>query len=105
MITRDASADLGASAPSGSRGCPRGGLLRRERLAVASLRFEPHATIEEHAASFEIDVICIEEQGFVSVGDQTFAFRSGQRVVWPALVNHRLWTDVASMQTLMLEHR
>lgn len=80
-------------------------LLRRDGLAIASLRFEAHATIAEHSAPFEIDVICVAGEGFVSVGGQAAALRSGQRVVWPAGLRHRLWTAGATMETLMVEHR
>jgi quercetin dioxygenase-like cupin family protein len=78
-------------------------LLKRAGIAVANLRFEPHATIDEHSAPFEVDVLCIAGEGFVSVGGKTSKFRSGERVVWPAGVAHRLWTEDAPMETLMVE--
>jgi quercetin dioxygenase-like cupin family protein len=78
-------------------------LLRRAGIAIANLRFEPNATIDEHSASIEIDVICLAGAGFVSVGTESSPIRAGQRVVWPAGVNHRLWTEGSSMETLMVE--
>src|SRR5882672_837312 len=68
-------------------------LLRRHGLAIGSLRFAAHATIDEHSAPYEIDVVCVAGEGFVSVGDATMPFGCGQSVTWPARVNHRLWTD------------
>jgi quercetin dioxygenase-like cupin family protein len=77
--------------------------LKRAGIAVANLRFLPNASIDEHSASIEIDVICISGEGFVSVGKEVSPFRAGERVVWPAGVNHRLWTQHSEMETLMVE--
>lgn len=78
-------------------------LLKRAGIAIANLRFSSNATLDEHAAPIEIDVICLAGEGFVSVGGESSPFRSGDRVVWPAGVNHRLWTEVTEMETLMVE--
>jgi quercetin dioxygenase-like cupin family protein len=78
-------------------------LLNRAGIAIANLRFAPNATIDEHSASFDIDVICLAGEGFVSVGNESARFRSGDRVVWQAGVNHRLWTKGTEMETLMVE--
>jgi quercetin dioxygenase-like cupin family protein len=81
-------------------------MLNRAGIAIANLRFTLNATIDEHAAPFEVDVICVAGEGFVSVGTETSRFRAGERVVWPAGVNHRLWTEGTEMETLMVErHR
>ena len=78
-------------------------LLNRAGIAVANLKFAPHATIDEHSASIEIDVLCVDGEGFVSVGNESWPIRAGERVVWPAGVNHRLWTQDAAMETVMVE--
>jgi quercetin dioxygenase-like cupin family protein len=78
-------------------------LLRRAGIAIANLRFAANATIDEHSAPFDIDVICIAGEGFVSIGKESRPFRAGERVVWPAGVDHRLWTREAEMETLMVE--
>jgi quercetin dioxygenase-like cupin family protein len=78
-------------------------LLHRRGLAIATLRFAPRATIDEHSAGFEIDVICLAGSGFVSVGDEAAPFRAGDRVLWPAHTKHRLWTEDEGMETLMVE--
>ena len=78
-------------------------MLNRAGIAIANLRFAANATIDEHSAPFEVDVICIAGEGFVSVGNDSSAFRAGDRVVWPAGVNHRLWTESSEMETLMVE--
>ncbi len=78
-------------------------LLRRAGIGVANLKFSVNATIDEHSAPFEIDVICIAGEGFVSVGNESSRFRAGERVVWPAGVSHRLWTQDSEMETIMIE--
>jgi quercetin dioxygenase-like cupin family protein len=78
-------------------------LLSRSGIVIANLRFAPGATVDEHSAPMEIDVICLEGEGFVSIDGKSSPLRAGERVVWPAGVNHRLWTSQSSMETLMVE--
>lgn len=80
-------------------------MLNRIGVVVANLRFAPHASIDEHAAPFEVDVICVEGEGFVSVGDAISPLRAGECVTWPSGIAHRLWTEGRGMETLMIEHR
>jgi len=68
------------------------------------LRFSERATIAEHEAPMEVDVVCLDGGGSVSVGDETFVFRAGDTIRWPAYTMHRLWTEASEMTTLMIEH-
>ena len=78
-------------------------LLARDGLGLAMLRFAPQGTIHEHAAPHDIDVICLEGEGFISVEDRVNAFATGQWMTWPAGRVHRLWTADRGMITLMVE--
>lgn len=78
-------------------------MLKRAGIAIANLKFSPNATIDEHSAPFEVDVICIAGEGFVSVGENSSPFHAGECVVWPTGINHRLWTEGAEMETIMIE--
>lgn len=78
-------------------------LLARQDLVVAMLRFGPEATIDEHSAAHEIDVICLEGYGFISVEDRVYAFTPGHTLTWPAEKVHRLWTAERAMITLVVE--
>jgi quercetin dioxygenase-like cupin family protein len=78
-------------------------LLVRDGLVLAMLRFAPEATIDEHAAAHEVDVICLEGEGFISIEDRVNSFAAGQWLTWPADRVHRLWTADRSMITLMVE--
>jgi quercetin dioxygenase-like cupin family protein len=74
-----------------------------ERLGVAMLRFSPGATIDEHAAPHDIDVVCLEGAGYTSVDGERWVLHEGQVIRWPRERRHRLWTEQSSMITLMLE--
>ncbi len=78
-------------------------LLVRDGLALAMLRFSPEATIDEHAADHEVDVICLEGEGYVSIEDRVNSLAAGQWLTWPARRVHRLWTGDHGMITLMVE--
>jgi quercetin dioxygenase-like cupin family protein len=78
-------------------------LLVRDGLGVALLRFGPQATIDEHSADHEVDVVCLEGGGYISVEDRVNTFTAGQWMTWPEGRVHRLWTGEQGMVTLMLE--
>ena len=89
---------------SGCHGVEGKVLLAGDRLAIAMLRFSADATLDEHAADFDVDVICLDGAGFVSVDGASSELNAGQRVRWPASKPHRLWTRETGMVTLMVEH-
>jgi quercetin dioxygenase-like cupin family protein len=78
-------------------------LLHEETLFVAQLRFGEQAAIPEHPSPNEIVALCLEGEGFTSVGGETALIRGGQQAHWPPNVPHRLWTERSSMLTLMIE--
>jgi quercetin dioxygenase-like cupin family protein len=78
-------------------------LVREADFFVALLRFRSDATIDEHAGPNDTLVVCLEGEGFTSVGGVTKPLRESERVFWPANVLHRLWTDETTMKTLMVE--
>ena len=80
-------------------------LLEAPSLVLASLRFAPLGSIDEHAADYGIDVVCLSGEGFVSVGPERRSLRAGERVHWPKGSEHCLWTEASAMETLMVEHR
>jgi quercetin dioxygenase-like cupin family protein len=78
-------------------------LVREEDFFVAELRFGEHATIHEHPGERDTIVVCLAGEGFTSVGDDVTRLREEQQVRWPKGVRHRLWTENATMTTLMVE--
>jgi quercetin dioxygenase-like cupin family protein len=78
-------------------------LLHEEDLFVAQLRFSEHATIHEHPGANETVVVCLEGEGYTSVGDAVAPLREGEQARWPKGIPHRLWTEGTAMLTLMIE--
>jgi quercetin dioxygenase-like cupin family protein len=78
-------------------------LVREADFFIAILRFREHATIDEHPGANDTLVVCLEGEGFTSVGGVTEPLHEGERVFWPANVPHRLWTGESTMKTLMVE--
>jgi quercetin dioxygenase-like cupin family protein len=78
-------------------------LVREDDFFVAQLRFSDHATIHEHPGERDTIVVCIDGQGFTSVGGEIAPLAEGQEARWPRNVPHRLWTDDSTMTTLMIE--
>jgi quercetin dioxygenase-like cupin family protein len=70
---------------------------------IATLRFSRNAGFPAHAAPFDVDVVCLDGAGFVLVGEDSYPFRAGEHIRWPANVIHRLWTESEEMSTLMVE--
>jgi quercetin dioxygenase-like cupin family protein len=87
----------------GATGVDSRALLHADGLFVAQLRFAEHATIHEHPSANEIVALCLEGEGFTSVGDETAPIRAGEQAHWPPNVPHRLWTEGSTMLTLMIE--
>jgi quercetin dioxygenase-like cupin family protein len=78
-------------------------ILDSPDLILALLRFDRHASIPPHPGQAETIVACIEGAGFTSVGGVTAPIAAGQRVAWPAGIEHGLWTEDSTMTTLMVE--
>ena len=87
----------------GSTGVEGRVLVREADFFIALLRFRPHATIHEHRGVNDTLVVCLEGEGFTSVGGVTKPLRESERVFWPANVPHRLWTEETTMTTLMVD--
>ena len=78
-------------------------LVREDDLFIAMLRFAERATIHEHPGPNDTIVVCIDGEGFTSVGAEVSPLRANERVRWPRDIPHRLWTEAATMTTLMIE--
>ena len=78
-------------------------LVREWGFFIAMLRFEPDGTTLEHPGGEETVVMCIDGEGWTSVGAERTRIKSGELVRWPKHVPHRLWTEGTEMTTLMFE--
>jgi quercetin dioxygenase-like cupin family protein len=96
-------AEWSAMPAEGATGVESRALLHDGGLFVAELRFAEHATIHEHPSPNQIVALCLEGEGFTSVGVETAPIRAGEQAQWPPNVPHRLWTEDSTMVTLMIE--
>jgi quercetin dioxygenase-like cupin family protein len=78
-------------------------ILDSPELLLALLRFDRHGAIPPHPGQTDTIVACLEGAGFTSVDGVTAPIVAGQRVVWPAGIEHGLWTEGSTMTTLMVE--
>jgi quercetin dioxygenase-like cupin family protein len=79
-------------------------LVSQNELTVAMLRFSAAATIHEHEADHETEVVCLEGSGFTSIDGIAAPIKAGETVHWPRGHPHRLWTEDVPMLALMIEH-
>jgi quercetin dioxygenase-like cupin family protein len=79
-------------------------LLRQPGLTLVQLRFGVDATIDEHAAAWDIDVVCLEGDGTATLEGVAEPIHAGECIRWPATKRHCLYTNGSTMVTLMVEH-
>lgn len=75
-------------------------------LLVAALYFEPHAHMDEHSAEQPILFLVVGGGGFVRLGGpdgETRLVSAGDAVLWPAGVNHAVWTEDEALQAIVVE--
>lgn len=74
--------------------------------SVAALYFEPHATMDEHAADHPIIFLVISGQGTLRLGGssgETRAIQAGEAILWPAQTDHTVWTDEEPLHAIAIE--
>lgn len=75
-------------------------------LLVAALYFEPHAQMDEHSAEQPILFLVVGGGGFVRLGGpdgETRLVSAGDAVLWPAGVDHAVWTEDEALQAIVVE--
>jgi quercetin dioxygenase-like cupin family protein len=80
-------------------------LLNRPMIVVA-MYFEPLASIDEHSADVPILFLVIGGKGFVRIGGpngETRQVSAGDGVLWPAGVDHTVWTEDEEMQAISID--
>ncbi len=74
-------------------------------LQVEAMYFEPHASLEEHAADHPILFLVISGQGNVRIGGptgETREIQAGEAVLWPAHTDHTVWTDDEALHAIVI---
>jgi quercetin dioxygenase-like cupin family protein len=72
---------------------------------VEAMYFEPRAAIDEHSAPNPIVFLVTGGKGFVRIGGpagETQAIEAGDAVLWPASIDHTVWTEVEPLQAIVI---
>jgi quercetin dioxygenase-like cupin family protein len=74
-------------------------------LQVEAMYFEPHAAIDEHSGPNDVLVLVTGGAGFVRIGGpagEVRAVAAGDAVLWPAGVDHTVWTEGLPLQAIVV---
>ena len=77
-------------------------------MQVEAMYFEPHGRLDEHSAPHPILIIVIEGSGMVRIGGpegEAQRVTAGDAVVWPAAVDHTVWTDDERLSAIVINLR
>jgi quercetin dioxygenase-like cupin family protein len=72
---------------------------------VEAMYFEPHGRLDEHSAPHAILFIVIEGRGTVRIGGpagETRVVTAGEAVVWPADIDHTVWTGEEPLSAIVV---
>jgi quercetin dioxygenase-like cupin family protein len=75
------------------------------RVTVEAMYFEPHAQLDEHSAPHDILFIVLTGGGTLRLGGpegETRALVAGDAVIWPAGVDHAVWTDGEPLSAIVV---
>jgi len=71
-------------------------IILNRRLIIAALYFEQHGSMDEHSSDVPCVFLVISGKGFIRVGGpegETRAVTAGDAVLWPAGLDHKVWTE------------
>jgi len=80
-------------------------LLLDAQLQVEMMYFDASASMEEHTADHPIVFLVMSGQGTVRIGGpagETRAVQAGDAVLWPAHIEHTVWTDGTELHAIVI---
>lgn len=80
-------------------------LLNRPMIVVA-MYLEPHGSMDEHSAEQPILFLIMKGSGFVRIGGpngETRRVSAGDAVLWPAGLDHKVWTEDESIEAIVID--
>jgi quercetin dioxygenase-like cupin family protein len=80
-------------------------LLNRPMIVVA-MYLETHASMDEHSADVPVLFLVTCGQGFVRIGGpngESQTISAGDAVLWPADVDHTVWTEDNELQAIVID--
>jgi quercetin dioxygenase-like cupin family protein len=75
------------------------------RVMIEAMYFEPQARLDEHSAPHDILFIVTEGSGSLRLGGPSGESRvvtAGDAVIWPAGIDHMVWTDGESLSAIVI---
>ncbi|GCE21114.1 cupin domain-containing protein [Dictyobacter kobayashii] len=73
---------------------------------VVVMYFEAQATLDEHSAPHPTLFMVLQGQGLVRIGGpqgETQAVQAGDALLWPAHLDHKVWTEGSELQAIAIE--
>ena len=80
-------------------------LLLDAPVLVVAHYYEPHAHMHEHSAGEPVLMLALAGAGKLRLGGpdgETRDIRAGDAVIWPAHVEHTVWTEDEELQVLLV---
>ena len=81
-------------------------ILLDRPMNVVVMYFEPHASIDEHSADVPILFLVIGGKGYVRIGGpngEVCTISTGDVVLWPAKLEHTVWTEDEELQAIVID--
>jgi len=81
-------------------------LLLNRPMIVVALYLEPQSAMDEHSAEVPILFLVTAGRGFVRMGGptgETQPVSAGDAVLWPAKLDHMVWTDEEPLAAIVIE--
>jgi quercetin dioxygenase-like cupin family protein len=81
-------------------------ILLNRPLIVVALYLEPHGSLDEHAHPVPVLFLVTTGSGFVRIGGlsgETRQVVAGDAVLWPAHLDHRVWTEEEPLAAIVID--
>jgi|SRR5258708_959980 len=81
-------------------------LLLNRPMIVVAMYLEPHSAMDEHSVGAPILFLVTAGKGFVRIGGptgQTQRVSAGDAVLWPAQLDHMVWTEEEPLAAIVID--
>lgn len=81
-------------------------ILLNRPMAVVALYVDARGSMEEHSAEVPILFLVVRGKGFVRIGGaegETQVVSAGDAVLWPAGIDHMVWTEDEPLEAIVVE--
>jgi len=81
-------------------------ILLNRPMSVVAMYLEPHGAMDEHNAEVPILFLVTSGRGFVRLGGpngETQSVSAGDAVLWPARLDHMVWTEEEPLVAIVID--